>query len=227
MAVKGAFMTARSVIAIVTTAGLLSLFVAPSQAERHPQDRPQEESVTLEEALADLGRSNHYFFTIEHVWKDGDLTRWVPNATHVQKPRSNSSIWKELERLRHKLPNFTYTLNQGNPRIIHIMDSRLANLQGYGLDRIIDRIEFSGTVFDLVDKIGGKGIPVSSRGPLNVPELLRTDHRSNVHVMGERLRVRDALSNFISLEGRGPLLWFARTKLAPAEITDVHFLGPP
>jgi hypothetical protein len=75
-------------------------------------------------------------------------------ATNVQEPRQNSSIWKELERLRHKLPNFTYILNQGNPRIIHIMDSRLANLQGYGLDRIIDRIDFSGPVFDLIEETG-------------------------------------------------------------------------
>jgi len=218
-------MTAKIVIAIVTTAGLLSLFVAPSRAERHPQEKPQEESVTLEEALADLGRNNNYFFTIEQAWKDGDLTHWLLNATHVHKPRPNSSIWKELERFRHKLPNFTYSLDQGNPRIIHIMDTRLADLQGYGLDRIIDRIDFSGDVFHLIDEIGKKGIPVSSRGPLNVEDLLRVDHRSKVQVMGERLRVREALSNFISLEGRGPLLWIARTKLAPREITYVHFWG--
>jgi hypothetical protein len=227
MGVERRYMAARSVIAIVTTAGLLCLLVASSRAERHTQDKPQEESVTLEEALADLGRSNNYFFTIECVWKDGDLTRWTLGATNVRKPRPNASIWKELERLRHKLPNFTYTLNQGNPRIIHIMDSRLANLQGYGLDRIIDRIDFSGAVSDRIEEIGKTGIPVSSRGAMNVEEGLRADFSSNVHVKGERLRVRDALSNFISLEGRGTFLWIAQTKPVPGEITFVRFWGHP
>jgi hypothetical protein len=227
MAVKGAFMTAKSVIAIVTTVGFLSLLVAPSRAERHPQDNRQVESVTLGEALADLGQSNHCFFTIEYARKDGDLTGWALMATKVQKPRRNSSLWKELERLRHKLPNFTYTLNQGNYRIIHIVDGRLADLQGYGLERVIDQIDFSGTVFDLVEKIGKKGIPVSPRGPMNVEEGWLVDHSSNVQVKGERLRVRDALSNFISLEGRGPFLWIAQTKLAPGAITFVRFWGHP
>ena len=227
MAVKRALMTAKRVISVVTTAGLLSLLVASSRAEKHPQDKRHLESVTLEEALADLGRSNHYFFTVEYAWKPGDFTSWVLRATQVQKPRQNSSLWKELERLRHKLPNFTYTLNQGNPRIIHIMDSRLANLQGYGLDRIIDRIDFSGDVYHLINDIGGKGVPISSRGPIDVQDLPNVDQSSNVHVMGQRLSVRDALSNFISLEGRGPILWKAATKLPQGEITYVQFLGHP
>jgi hypothetical protein len=226
MAAKRSLMTAKSVIAIVTTVGFLSLLVAASRAERHPQDKPQSESVTLGEALADLGRSHNYFFTIECVWRDGDLTRWTLGATNVQKPRQNSSIWEELERLRHKLPNFTYTLNQGNPRIIHIMDSRLANLQGYGLDRMIDRIDFSGPVFDLIEEIGKTGIPVTPLGPMNTGEL-NADLGSKVHVVGERLRVRDALSNFISLEGRGTFLWIAQTKPVPGEITFVRFWGQP
>ena len=96
------------------------------------------------------------------------------------------------------------------------------------MDRVIDDIDFSGTVIELVDAIASKGILVSAGGPVGTDDLLSMDGVTRVQVKGKGLKVRDVLSDFVSLEGRGPILWTAETHVDGSDQTSyIRFRGAP
>lgn len=109
-----------------------------------------------------------------------------------------------LDLLVQTVPNFTYRFDPNKPKIIHIIDDRLIHRPGYALDRTVDSIEISGPVHEPVDAIARKGIPLSPRGPFDTTELMFTDFMSAVQPKRIGLVVRDVLTDFNSLNGRGP-----------------------
>jgi hypothetical protein len=178
-------------------------------------------SLPLLDYLAELGKADDRFFTIEEAWK-GDKPMISLEAQWIQKPFEQKSLQQELERLRGSVPNFSYEVDKTNSRIVHIKDARLAQQKGYGLESVIKRIDFTGKVNELPSAIGKLGIPVSLPVVMDLRQSL--DHMTEVQVKGEGLKVRDALSNFIPLEGRGGrLLWVARTKLNQGEVSYVYY----
>jgi len=102
------------------------------------------------------------------------------------------------------------------------MDARLAQQKEYGLESAIRSIDFTGKVNELPSEIGKQGIPLS---PLSITfRFEQADYSTEVHVRGEELKVRDALSNFVPLQGRTKrILWIARTKLGQGEVTYVYY----
>jgi hypothetical protein len=98
-------------------------------------------------------------------------------------------------------------------------------VQGYGLESVIKSIDFAGSTSELVAAIGKQGITVSPQRALFTNEF--QDYDTVIHVNGEGLRVRDALSNFLPLaERKGRILWIARKKLAEGEVTYVYYPSP-
>jgi len=187
----------------------------------------RDHDITLIEVLVDLGTRSGVTFTIEEaVAKDGvmDHLRHFKNGTLSK----GSELKPALDFLVQTVPNFSYRSDPHNPKIIHIIDDRLIRRPGYALDQVVDNLEFSGRVGELVDAIARKGVPISSMGPFDASELMFTDFRSTLQLKGTGLVVRDILSDFISLTGRGPILWFAQTALEGSDTTTyVRFQGAP
>ena len=74
----------------------------------------------------------------------------------------------------------------------------------------------------VVTAIGHQGIPVFHLPITFNNETL--DYNTVVQIKGDGIRVRDALSDFIPLEGRrSRILWVARTKIGEAEMSYVRY----
>jgi hypothetical protein len=183
--------------------------------------------VLLRDLLADLGKQYDVTFTLEEAVLEDRATGRIRGFRH-RPLNEDADLKTALENLSRTVPNFTWQTDVNNPKIIHIIDDHLLHRNGYALDRKIDVIDFTGTVGGLVDTIAARGIPVSSVGAFDSQELMFTDFNSNVQVNGKNLTARDALSDFISLEGRGRILWFAETHVEGSDPTTyVRFQGAP
>lgn len=171
--------------------------------------------------LAEMAKHYDRFFTVEEAWrpdkpKDSIDNNWLP------RPSEKRGLEQELAQLRRVVPNLIYEIDKRNPRVVHIMDARLAQQKEYGLESAIRSIDFTGKVNDLPSEIGKQGIPLS---PLLITfKFEQADYSTEVRVRGEELKVRDALSNFVPLQGRTKrILWIARTKLGQGEVTYVYY----
>jgi len=182
-------------------------------------------STSLYYYLDQLGAAYDHYFTIEASWAEGEVTRWMESYKLKRSPKKEN-LGLELEELRRLVPHFTYTIDQKNPKIIHIMDVRLTGIQGYGLESVLKSIDFTGTLPNLVNAISQQGISVSVGGSVFTSDYRPLDFGTEVHVKGEALKVRDALTHFIPLEGRGRVLWVARTKLGQQATSSIQFYGP-
>ena len=186
-----------------------------------------DEDVQVSQLLVDMGAKNSVTFTIEEALLKGGPMDHLRSSRH-RTPPEGTTVKVVLDELSQSVPHFTWYTDPNNPKIIHILDDRLLHRQGYALDRVIDDIDFSGTVMELVDTIAAKGIPVSSAGPASTEDLLLTDGITRAQVKGKGLRVRDALSDFVPLEGRGPILWIAETRVDGSDQTSyIRFRGGP
>ena len=162
--------------------------------------------------------------TLEEATADSEPINSM-EAQCVQMRSMQPSLEQELNQLRQTVPNLTYEIDKTNPRIVHLIDVRLAQVNRYGPEEIIKSMDFKGTVHDLINAIEKLGSTVSSRSLLSTHE--QPDFSTKVEIKGDNLKVRKALSNFISLEGRGSrVLWVARTKFAPGEVTYVYYPWP-
>lgn len=183
----------------------------------------QEQTIPLpmKEYLGEIGRAYDCFFTIEETWTEA--TRSDITTNHVlPRPLQMKGLKEELDYLSQVLPNFTYNVDKVNPRLIHIIDKRLTKQDGYSFERVILNINFKGKVNDLPSEIGRLGMTISSPKLLDLRE--HKDFSTEVEIKGDRLKVRDALSNFVQLEGRrNRILWIARTKLGQGEVSYVHY----
>jgi len=210
-------------VALLLIFETISIGSVRAQGLKRMTETSEQRSALLSQVFVELGKDYDCFFTIEEAWKDKEFMNAM-ESQRVQRFSSRKNLQQELEQLRQTVPNFTYEVDKSNPRIVHIIDSRLAQQKGYGLESVINSIDFTGTVFDLVNAIGAQGIPVSSRGLTFTHE--QPDYRTVVHVKGEGLKVRDALSNFISLDRHGRILWIARTRFEQGEVSYIHFYTP-
>jgi hypothetical protein len=177
--------------------------------------------------LTNLGMKNSVTFTIEEALLKGGAMDHIRSFRH-QNPPDGTGLKAVLDDLSQSVPNFTWHGDLTNPKVIHIVDDHLVRRQGYALDRLINDIDFSGTVLELVDAIAAKGIPVSATGPVGTDDLLSMDAVTRVKVKGKGLTVRDALSNFVPFDGRGPILWTAETHVDGSDQTSyIRFRGAP
>ena len=204
--------------------GSASLALIRVQRARDMANSAETRSVPLSELLMTVGETYDRFFTIEEAWKTGESMNSL-EARLIQTSSERKTVEQELQRLRQTVPNFTYEIDKSNPRIVHIIDARLTQTQGYGLESVIKSIDFAGSPTELVATIGKQGISVSPQRALFTNEF--QDYSTVIHVKGEGMRVRDALSNFVPLDERkGRILWIARKKLAEGEVTYVYYPSP-
>lgn len=188
------------------------------------RDTPQPKVISLHYHLDQLGAAYDCYFTIETTWEEGETTRWMESYKLERTPKKGD-LSLELESLGRGVPNFSYTVDPRNPKIIHVIDARLALQKEYGLESVLKSIDFSGTLPNPVNAISQRGVPVSIGGAVFTSDYRPVDYITEVHIKGEGINVRDALTNFLTLEGRGRVLWIARTKLGQQE-SRIQFYGP-
>lgn len=185
---------------------------------------PQGVTITLSDMLTGYAEAYKCFFTLEEGWAEGEAMNKL-SATLIHRAKTTEIIYKDLqeslEELRQSVPNFSYQINRDNPRIIHIIDSRLLDQQHYGLEKTIDQINIDDTVEALIIEIGKNNIAVAPTHASFASEY--KDLCSKIRVNGQGLAVRDVLSNFINLEKRNAILWIARTKIGLQETSYIHF----
>jgi len=183
-------------------------------------------SMPLDRSLNEIGRKYDTYFTIEEAWADDGSINPMRAALVQPLPKAESLV-QELEYLKKAVANLTYSPDQANSRIIHIIDSRLLSQKDYALERVIPRIDYNGPAYDLADAIAKLGILISCRRFGSLPHLEAWDYVSVVHVKGESLKVRGALSDFLPLDRQGNILWVATTKIGPCETSYVAIHGSP
>jgi hypothetical protein len=185
----------------------------------------QGEELPVPWLLAQLGKENDCLFTIEATWS-GNESMNVMEAQLTKRSSKSSGLREELEHLRQTIPNFSYEIDRANPSVVHVMDARLYKQSRYALDRVISSIDFEGKAQDLVIELGKLGAVVAPPTALFTDEALWVDMNQPVSIKGERLKVRDILTNSIQTRGRtNKILWIARTKLFAGDATIIYFQG--
>jgi hypothetical protein len=187
----------------------------------------QDSDIAVQELLVDLGKKNGVVFTVEEaVLDEGDPARIRFFRMH-ERPKGED-LKTALDEMARSAPTFTWYRDGQNARIIHIIDNALLSRKNYSMDRIVDTVDFTGTVSGLVDALAAKGVPVSSLGSFDSSEFMFTDFRSLVSVRAKDAAVRDLLTDYVSLEGRGAILWVSETRLSGPDLkTYVRYRGAP
>lgn len=205
------------VLLAALTAGWIPSLILEGDGAR--AQTPNDNPIPLIDYLAQIGQEHNCFFTVEYALSERD----DPGNTiagHWVRPSPSRDCKQALDQLG-RVSNFSYSVEAANPRIIHIVDSRLVAQKTYALEVVMPHINYEGRLSDLPAAIGKNGVAVSS--PLVTFTGETADYKTTVHVTGERLSVRDALSDFIPLDGRtNHILWTATTRLGE-RITYVRF----
>ena len=182
----------------------------------------REETTSLQQVLKEIGDKYDRYFTIDSTSIGGN-TEHSLEGQRVSQPQMHS-LTQVLELLRTTIPNLTYKVDRYNSKIIHIIDRRLEQRKGYAMEKIIDNISFDGTLMDLVNTISKKGVAISSQGFLTTTDLFVGDGLTQVRIIEKNRRVRDLLTNYIPLNGRGRILWIAETNMDRNDPTFVRYL---
>lgn len=184
------------------------------------------EETPLLNVLTIYGEKYNCFFTIEEVTSNETerinsiSSRLVYKQNHEKTSNQNLEVLRD--ELGQLLPDAYIEPNAHNPRIIHIIDSRLKEQKAYNIDEVIPIINFKGTPSDLVKSIN-KQKPNISLPPFAFTHEY-TDGTSIIHVKGNNLTVRDVLSNFIKLPRNNKVIWIAKTNIAQEQKTYVRFV---
>jgi hypothetical protein len=210
-----------SVVLIMHTLGACMIH----SQETSMSSTPEMEQVSLLALLSELGDAQDRYFTIEEAWQPGEPMNSM-EAYQVTKGSLKTPVLQRLKELQQVIPHFTFEINQKSPHIIHIIDKRLVGQNGYALEQVLKEIDFKGKTRELVSAIAAKGVTIEPQNTYAVGVPFEVDWTTEIHVNGEGLKVRDALTNFIPLEGYKRTIWVATTKLGRGETTFVNFLGP-
>lgn len=199
-----------------------------SRGQQGPPVRPPRQSRTtfLEGHLMRLGQEYDVYFTLETAWEGGEPANWMENYK-IKEPPKHDGLQRELERVAKSVPHFTYTFNPTNPRVIHVMDARLARQNEYGLDGVVKSLDYKGDLAGLVTALGERGIKVSAGTLGMIGDPRPRDRHTEVRAAGRNISVRDAITYFTPLEGGYRILWISTTKLAPGAVSQIEFFGGP
>jgi len=109
--------------------------------------------------LNNLGNEHDVFFTIESSWS-GDEAKTLA-AYPIPQDYKEAALEDELRRLSGVVPNLTFEADPKNPQIIHAIDMRLAGWPSYGLDQVLQDIDFTGALYKLLQELTRRGIPLA------------------------------------------------------------------
>lgn len=220
IAVKSLAIVSAITLGIVNTSGF------GGQRDTISPELTQQGEMSFLQVLTSLGSDYGVYFTVEQTGERGEPVNFFESKLLKARLQHRGDLLQELEELHRTLPTLTYEVSKSNSQIIHFIDARLRERHDYALEQTIRSIDFTGMVFDLVDALGKRGIAVSPRGSFDISNP--PDLGTQVHVRGEGLRVRDALSNFVPLERRtSRILWISCTELGEGETSYVLFYGAP
>lgn len=206
---------------VITSAGV---YLSRAQKGRSAADNQQPQTALLESHLLRLGEHYDVYFTLETAWGEGEFVNWMENHK-VKEVLERDGLQRELERLRQSVPYFSYSFDLSNPKIVHIVDARLSQQGEYSLDRVVEKVNYKGTLRGLVALLAERGIKVAEGRLSLIGDLRPRDYSSEVRVVAQRITAREAITDFIPLEGRSRILWSSTTKLGPGEVTSIQFFG--
>lgn len=206
-------------LALIITSGVVCLPHAQNR-ESAAELRPTQ-TAFLEGHLLRLGEQYDVYFTLETAWQEKESMNWMEQYK-VGQFSKDKRIQRELDRLTESVPHFTYIFDSANPRIIHIKDARLGQQPSYGLEDLINNVNYKGTWMGLVNALAERGIKVSTLGLTWIGDMRARDYSTQVHVKARNIRARDAITNFIEIPGRRRILWLSTTKLAPGEVSYIQ-----
>ena len=209
---------------IAALSGTLLVFLFPERLRAQDGTPDEPRAVTLLAALEAIGTRQGVYFTIESAWSDGESSS-VVESQMVPLPVAGPTVEAELRTLSNAAPRLTVVASGSNPAIIHVVDSRLHRGRDYAIDINIPKLDFSGTTSELIAEIARLGIPVQNPAMLFTHELLVVDQLTRVRVAATGMQVRDVLSDFVPLAGRGRVLWVARTREGTGQRTVVMYRG--
>lgn len=204
--------------------GLIIVWSISQQLAQLTSAESPEKSMLLTQHLKEIAVKYDCYFTLEVGLESGNVTDSLEGR--------NVAIWvqqeglgQELEWLRNTVPNFTYEVDAYNSKIIHVIDARLAKESSYAMGEIVDSISFEGSVFDLVNAIGQKGIAVSSRVFVDTRKLGLIDSSTNVSIAEKKKSVRNILTNSVALKGRARILWIATTEVGNKQTSYIRYMN--
>lgn len=182
-------------------------------------------SMPLLNVLAMYGEKHNCFFAIEEVANENTEVINSISSSSLQEPvyKKNSvqTFSGMLDELGQMLPNAYIEANADNPNIIHIIDTRLKNQEGYSVNGVISTIDFEGTLPGLI-----KSISKQKPNILTPPFTLTHEYNDGttvVRIKGNNLTIREILSNFIKLPRQNKIIWIARTTLGKDKKTYIYF----
>lgn len=215
-----------SLIAVVTgiiIAGVSagSLYMSNAGSLQDPKGKPDVLPAIF--FLEELANKYDCYVTLEEGWEEGGSRNELEGRL-VQRGSGQEGLQQELEYLRQVIPYLTYEIKEGSPRVTHLIDTRLLRQEGYGVERILQSIDFEGTINDLITTIGKQGVSITPETSFILGGIEFPDRSTRVNVKGEAVKVRDVLTKFVPVErGRGRILWIARTKLTPGSVTTIYY----
>lgn len=187
----------------------------------HLKDSSQQ-TITLRQRLEEIGEKFDRHFTLEIVVDAERVAATMERESLIKKPL-RKTLSQELEQLRQTIPNLDYKVNETS-KVIRVIDKRVVKRSNYALEQVVRDISFDGRMFDFVNEIGKKGPAVSSRGMVDTYEALGGDYTIRVNIQANNKTVRELLTNYISLEGRGKILWIATTYTGKDSTTYIRYL---
>lgn len=213
------------------------LFLSSPSVEAQGAARPIttiQPDMQLFNYLQILGNKFDCYFTLEGGYAQGESIaafqiRRVSNSGFDLNARLNSypEIEIALIELQQSFPDFSYRIDSNNPKIIHIIDTRLEQ-QSNPLNTVLPSINFYGTVGELLDAIGKQESRIRPQISFGTIDMNFKDFRSIAQVQATSLTIREVLSNSIELKRRkSRVLWLARTELGKDKITYIYYVDYP
>src|SRR5437016_4817882 len=219
-------LTIRLAVAVLTLA-LAASCSSPVKPEKTMGENGNEQGIPLLDYLHKLGDASDCFFTIEESWAQGEPMNSLASYVVPDEAMKGESR-DQLQKLAALVPNLTFQVDADTPRIIHIIDRRLAGLGSYSMVQTVRSIDFTGKTNDLVAELSRQGIQIAPQTSFVIgdPLAMRVDVTTVVHVKGDHLTVRSAISNFIPLDNYSRIIWIATTERRAGSITYINMRGP-
>jgi len=210
---------------LIVLVGSLMLSVNTKAEDMPTSETGRDKMTVLTLCLSDLGKKYDVYFTIEEAYEEGSVQNPISSRL-ISCSIENSTLNEALRGLEQALPDVEILKSETNLAVVHLIDSRLKAMGNYPIDYMLDSINYSGPIVQLIDEVS-KQVPTIEaqtmfavgRGPIVM------DMITKVTVSAINSSVRDVLTNYIPLSTYNRVLWIANTKLGDKPKTTVQFGG--
>jgi hypothetical protein len=130
-----------------------------------------------------------------------------------------------VKKLRTEMKGIVVIQNAKNPAVIHLVEERLLEIEGYVMDKKVD-VTYSGLIDELPGELGkhAPGIGFTRGGAIG--EVFG-DFKTQVKVDAKDQAVREVLTGCVPLKDYSPVLWDTKTRKKDGQYkTIVRYHGP-